>query len=105
MSLLKQLCHKLHLHQCLASADRYAALVSPVGTVAQGLVKKLVGSQLLAGAHFPRVRIVAVLATHGTSLHENNEPHARSVYRPESLYTMNVSFCHTNRNFFSVNIE
>ena len=91
----KQLQHKIDLHQGLAAGDGDAALAVK-SRVALVFPDQGLGRADRAGVHLPGIRVVAVLAAHGTALQEYHKPHAGSIHSAEALSGMDKSV-HSNQ--------
>ena len=76
--------HEVNLQKRLAAGDGDAA-VFVKRPVALQLGDNLLRGHLRALAHLPGIRVVAVLAAHGTALRKDHKAQARAVHRAEAL--------------------
>ena len=87
---LKQLQQKIDLHQGFAAGDGDAAgrieCLVPLIFLDQGL-----GGPDRAGIHFPGIRIMAVLAPHGTALEKDDESNAGAIHGAEAFRRMDIA--------------
>ncbi len=95
MCFLKQFDEKVYLHQGFSTAHGNTALVSPITLESLCLVQKVISSPFLSHSRLPRIRVVAELAAHRTTLQKNQKTDAWSIYRTKALYAVNKTFMHS----------
>ncbi len=83
---------EIQLQQRLASTDGNSALVAPIITVTLCLVEQFVSGHQVVCPCRPGVRVVAKAASHVATLQEYHKAYARTVYRTECFYGMDVAF-------------
>ena len=80
MRFLKQFDEKVYLHQGFSTAHGNTALVSPITLESLCLVQKVISTPLFSYPRLPRIRVVAELAAHGTTLQKDQKSDAWSIY-------------------------
>ena len=80
MCFLKQFDEKVYLHQGFSTAYGNTALVSPITLESLCLIQQVISTPLFSYPRLPRIRVVAELAAHGTTLQENQKSDAWSIY-------------------------
>ena len=80
MCFLEKFDEKVYLHQGFSTAHGDATLVSPITLESLCLVQQVIGTPLFSYPRLPRIRVVAELAAHRTTLQENQKSDAWSIY-------------------------
>ena len=90
LQLGKDLRHEVHLQQRFAAAEGDAAVIPPIGAVAQELGNQVFGIPL-GTATVPGLGIMAELAAQRAALQENNEPYAGAVHQAEGFQGVDIA--------------
>ena len=88
----EELCHEGQLQEGLPAGDRDAALLSPVGPIAEGFLQDLFCRIFCTFFCLPGVRIVAEGTPQGAALQEDDEADTGSVDGAEGFEGVHVSF-------------
>lgn len=96
MRFLEQFDEKVYLHQGFSTAHGNTALVSPITLESLCLIQKVISCPFLSYPRLPRIRVVAELAAHRTTLQKDQKSDAWSIYRTKALYAVNKTFMHNN---------
>ena len=80
----EELQHKVQLHQRLTAGDSNAAF-GIEGCVSFILPDQGLGRTQRTCVHFPGVRIMAILAAHGTALEKNHKPYTGAIHRAKAF--------------------